>query len=385
MGFLKYKADKIFDGFRFHENMVLVTAESGTVIELVAEPDAGDDILKYDGILSPGFINCHGHLELSHMKGKIPRSTGLVDFVYKVVTERHHPETEILAAIENAEDEMLRNGIVAAGDICNNTLSLSQKSKGRIYYHNFIEASGFDPSMSEERFTRSLDIFRQYAANYALPVESNSIVPHAPYSVSEELWNRIIYFPGNHLFSMHNQEIASENEWFIDKKGEMGLLYEKMEIDSSHFSAAGRSSLQAVLPKFLANQKILLVHNVFTSEDDIAFSKTVDADVYWCFCPNANKYISDRLPPIEQFINHDCKMVLGTDSLASNDELNILSEIKIIRQNFPSVSLETILQWATSNGAIALEMEALLGTFKKGKRPGILLLNEEELSVKRLL
>ncbi|HYK55187.1 MAG TPA: amidohydrolase, partial [Flavisolibacter sp.] len=113
MKYRKFKADKIFDGYRFWEDHVLIADESGTIESVVPAPDAGDGIESFEGILSPGFINCHCHLELSHMKGRIPEKTGLVDFVFKVVTERHYSGEEIIKAIAEAESEMVRNGMVA--------------------------------------------------------------------------------------------------------------------------------------------------------------------------------------------------------------------------------------------------------------------------------
>ena len=77
-------------------------------------------------------------------------------------------------------------------------------------------------------------------------------------------------------------------------------------------------------------------------------------------------------------------MVLGTDSLASNWSLNLLDEIKTIRKHFPNIPLEEILQWATLNGAAALGMQDVLGSFEKGKKPGVLLMNEKNLSVRRV-
>src|SRR5690606_15307785 len=126
-----------------------------------------------------------------------------VDFVLGIVQQRHLPETQILEAIEKAEMEMVQNGIVAVGDICNNTLTIPQKSKGNIYYHNFIEASGFNPAISAERFTRSERIFREYGKLYSIPIGSCSIVPHAPYSVADALFEKFIHFPGNHLLTIH--------------------------------------------------------------------------------------------------------------------------------------------------------------------------------------
>src|SRR5438309_10504438 len=101
----KIKAEKLFDGFGFVEDAILVVTEDGIIKDLISTSDAGSDIEFYEGIISPGFINCHCHLELSHMKGRIPEKTGLVSFVFKVVTERHLPKNEVEEAIEIAEAE----------------------------------------------------------------------------------------------------------------------------------------------------------------------------------------------------------------------------------------------------------------------------------------
>lgn len=385
MGYKKLKGDKLFDGYRFLEDdKTLIIDEQGTIRDIVALDEAGEDVQQISGILSPGFINCHCHLELSHMKGLIPERTGLGKFVLNVVQQRHFPDEEILLAIQKAEDEMLVNGIVAVGDICNNAFTVSQKTKGRMYYHNFIETSGFNPEIARQRFERSVNFFREYAKNYSIPVESNSITPHAPYSVTDELWGLLINFPGNHLFTIHNQETAGENEWFMNKKGEMAALYSAMNIDVSFFKPSGKSSLQTYLSKFLHNQSVILVHNLHTSEEDVLFSKNSGQHIHWCLCPNANLYISSQLPNIDRLMNNDCTIVLGTDSLASNNQLSILAEMKTIQKHFPHIEMEKMLQWATSNGAKALQLDALLGSFEKGKRPGVIIIENNFTSLSRL-
>ncbi len=390
MAYRKFKADNLFDGYRFvEEDKVLITDEEGVIQDIVIDRDAGDDVQQFKGILTPGFINCHCHLELSHMKGLIPEGTGLIKFVLYVVQQRHFPQEEILQAIENAEDEMISDGIVAAGDICNNALTLLQKKKGRLYYHNFIEASGFNPQIADQRFQRSVDFFREYANSYSIPVESNSIVPHAPYSVADELWELIINFPGNHLLTIHNQESAGEDQWFKYKQGEFSELYEQMNIDTSFFQPSGKSSLQTYLPKFLRNQSVILVHNVHTSENDILFCqpacRQAGCKLFWCLCPLANQYISQLLPPVDLLLKHNCDLVLGTDSLASNHQLSILEEMKMILQHFSHIKMETVLKWATFNGARALQLEQLLGSFEKGKRPGIVWIDQDLQKSKRIL
>jgi cytosine/adenosine deaminase-related metal-dependent hydrolase len=388
MAFQKFRADQLFDGYHLlDDKYVLITSEEGIVQDIVIENEAGDDVQVFTGILSPGFINCHCHLELSHMRGKIPEKTGLIDFVSQVMKDRHFPEAEILEAIEKAEEEMLQSGIVAVGDICNNKLALSQKEKGRIWYHNFIEASGFVPELADLRFNQAVDIFNAYAKQYSIPVASNSIVPHAPYSVSEELWQKIIYFPGNQLMTIHNQETEDENKLFLNKQGDFLKFYENFKIDSSFFQPAGKSSLQTYLSKFLSNQPVILVHNVHTSEEDLIYCQqsAFNGQLYWCLCPNANLFISGQLPDIELFEKYNSTLVLGTDSLASNHQLTIVAEMQTIKQHFPFTKMEKLLGWATINGARALQMDNILGSFEKGKKPGIVLCEAALSESKRLL
>jgi cytosine/adenosine deaminase-related metal-dependent hydrolase len=396
MHYRKIKADKLFDGYRYRDEEVLVIDEAGRVEALLPPDQAGDDIEYKEGILSPGLINCHCHLELSHMRGLIPEKTGLVDFVFKVVTERFHSEEEILGSIEVAETEMIRNGIMAVGDICNTPHTLAQKQKGWMAYYNFIEASGWVPSVSGARLDRAKTILNQFES--AGTSHQNSIVPHAPYSVSEALWQNIQPFFKDKVASIHNQETAFEDEFFLSGRGDFTRMYQLMNIDNSHHIPTKTTSLKSYYSKMEGARNILLVHNTFTGEDDMKFVMTSQlpsakpgvnghhlAIPYFCLCINANLYIENALPPVELLRKHHCNIVLGTDSLASNWSLDIMSEIRAIREHFPGIPLEELLKWATSNGAKALTMEKNLGSFEKGKKPGVVLINEEKLSIERLV
>lgn len=397
MSYRKLAADKIFSGKELKEGHVIVIDETGTIVDLLPEETAGDDVEFFKGILSPGLINCHCHLELSHMKGLIPEKTGLVDFVFKVVTERHHSEEEIFKAIAGAEDEMLANGIVAVGDICNNDLTLPQKQKGRMAYYNFIEASGWLPSIAELRFQRAKTIYDSFNAGLqtatstsnSKPKTPNSIVPHAPYSVSADLWKQIQPYFQNKTVSIHNQETSFEDQFFTEGKGDFVRMYELMKIDNSHHVATQKSSLQSYYDQLSGAQNIILVHNTFTKESDIEFVKSREGgnqnqNTFFCLCVNANQYIEDNLPPVELFRKTNCSLVLGTDSLASNWSLNLLDEINTIRRNYPAIPLEEILIWATLNGAEALGFSSVLGSFEKGKTPGVVLIDEEAMNIKRI-
>src|SRR5450755_2477607 len=128
MSYRKLKADYLFDGFEMYLDSVLICLQDGTIEAIVDEKQAGDDLEKFSGIICPGFINCHCHLELSHLKGLIPEKQGLVNFVLSVVNSRNQPEELKQEAIRSAESEMLEAGIVAVGDICNTSDTLVLKS-----------------------------------------------------------------------------------------------------------------------------------------------------------------------------------------------------------------------------------------------------------------
>jgi len=388
MGYRKFRGSRLFDGYRFREGEVLVTDEKGKVEALVTDEEAGEDVEVFEGIISPGLVNCHCHLELSHMKGLIAEGTGLVPFVGQVMAGRSRPVEEILAAIEAAEQSMIDNGIVAVGDICNTAYTINRKKDQRLRYYNFIEAAGFDPALAETRFTAAKELAALFAAagdpQQRMPW---SIVPHSPYSVSPELWEKIIGDAGNKLLSIHNQEDPAENEFFISKGGAFLGLYEKMKLDIHFFTASGKSSIRTYLTRFPANQPLILVHNVYTSEEDLSFigQLTSSPSLYWCLCPQANRYISTALPDIPLLMKEGRRIVLGTDSLASNHRLDLMSEISLIREFYPAIPDTDLLTWATSNGAMALQMQDQLGSFETGKRPGVVLIEESLKGARKII
>ena len=384
MGILKFQATQLFDGYRLlDDNHVLITDERGTIQEIVPLQNAGCDVQQLDGILTPGFVNAHCHLELSHLKGMIPEHKGLVDFVFTVVTQRHLPDETIAEAIINAEAEMLANGIAAVGDICNNTSTLFQKQKGRMAYYNFIETSGWLPEVANARFERSKDIYKSFEPSTVNGQRSTvnglrSIVPHAPYSVSNELWQLMQPFFSGQTVTIHNQETAFEDDLFTTGTGDFIRMYQKMNLDNTFFKPTGTSSLQSYLPKMQTAGQVLLVHNTFTTEADMVYANNLHPHTNWCLCPNANQYIENALPPVELLRKQHCNIVLGTDSLASNHSLSILDEMKTIGKHYTNIPLEEMLGWATINGAKALIMDDQFGSFEKGKRPGVVLVENLE-------
>ena len=378
MKYRKFQADKIFTGFELLDaGHVLIMDEDGKVMEILAEMDAGEEIERFRGILSPGFINAHCHLELSHLKNCIPPHTGLIPFLMDVVTKRNHDQELILDCIEKAEREMELEGIVAVGDICNTSITFQTKCKSKIRWNNFIEVLGMKDEKAEASLLHYEGILHAFTG--AATNMKSSLVPHAPYSISNKTFEGINNRTRHSIVSMHNQENPAEDELYAKGTGDFIQFFNKLGLPGSPFPVTGKSSLQSCLPHFNKQQRLILVHNTFTTEEDIVFAldhtRKHLSGIHFCICANANLYIENHMPPIDRLIKNKAEIVLGTDSYSSNWQLSIASEIRTIRKELPEIPLQLLLQWATINGARALERDDALGSFETGKKPGIVLLD----------
>jgi cytosine/adenosine deaminase-related metal-dependent hydrolase len=373
----KISADYIFPSNSSPiKNGVLIIDDNKTIVDLLdpqKEKINWDEVEIHKGIICPGFVNTHCHLELSYLKNQIQEKTQLHGFIKEIITKRNEfTEEQRNQAMIAAEQEMKNNGIVAVGDISNGNSTFKLKQKGILKYHTFIEVFGSDPKIANEAFKNGEALYQEY-----FDKERISITPHATYSVSDPLTLLINKhcIDNNSLVSIHNQETESENEFH--KKGS-GHLFEFLEMSKKGtFIPTGENALASFLKKYEDLNHTLLVHNTFTDQLDIDWAKKYNNDIYWAFCPNANLYIENKLPNFNLFINEKC--TIGTDSYASNWCLSILDELKTISKSNPEIDLETLIKWATYNGAQFLKFNTL-GSFEKGKIPGVNLIENINLN-----
>lgn len=355
------------------ENGVVSVDQDGKITFIGTRKEADslgfNEIEIVKGAIVPGFVNAHCHLELSHMLGKVTPKSGLVDFLISIMKLRASEEAVIIKEASNADALMFENGIVAVGDISNLSITSSIKEKSKIYYHTFIETLGVDPKRADVAFERALNI--QEAFKY----QPQSIVPHAPYSVSQALFKLLESYGEQHLniFSIHNQESEQENQLFENGEGDFLKLYEFLNTEIPAAVKFKKRPLETYLP-YLSKQTTVLVHNTYISSADLNYAKETHNDLYFCLCPAANLYIEDRLPDVQMLQRAGVNLVIGTDSLASNHTLNILEELLILQQ-FSNVPLVDSLAWATINGAKLLNVEDRLGSIEIGKSPGLNLIS----------
>lgn len=374
----KYTADLIFaltgEPLKDH---VITTDDDGVIVAIdsMSNHDSGS-VKRYKGIISPGFVNTHCHLELSHMKGLVNTGTGLIEFIGNVVKYRDFPQEQILDAIEKADQEMYEEGIVAVGDISNKIDTAGTKRKSKIKYYTFVEMFDFmQSSMTEATIEQYKAVFDAHSEEDG---NKKCFVPHAPYTVSEGLYEYIRNENYQYdTISIHNQETPHEDALFRDKTGGFIDFYKNFGFSLDKFEPTGKSSIHSATRYMNAMVKTLFVHNTMTTADDIAHALDWNYKTYWATCANANLYIENRLPDYKAFVDADAKMTIGTDSLTSNWQLSILEEMKTIKKYKSFLPFETLITWACKNGAEALGYEDTLGTIEVGKQPGLVHISAE--------
>ncbi len=355
---------------------VVITNEQGKV--LAVEPRHRHDITTvqiFRGIIVPGFINAHCHLELSHLKGRIATGVGLLPFLQDVVTLRDIPQEEILHAISKADTDMYEAGITAVGDISNKLDTTAAKDRSRMRYYTFVEMFDFlQDDHAEAMFRHYLPVWEGQSTKHG---NRKSAVPHAPYTVSPRLFRLIGQLNSpDATVSIHNQETPHEDELFRCKGGGFPEFFAGFQKPLHHFQPTGQTSIHYAMTHLNPAQRTLFVHNTLTQQEDIAAAHAWSKHVFWATCPNANLYIENRLPQYRYFLDAQARVCIGTDSLSSNWQLSILEEMKTIARYQSFVSFETLLKWATLNGALALGFEADLGSIEPGKTPGLNLLEK---------
>ena len=356
---------------------VVVVDDDGKITDLLDpvkdEIPTSLPVEKFNGILCPGFVNTHCHLELSHFKGKFSQKKGLPEFIGEMVEKRNGNNEEVQQAMAEADNEMYASGIVAVGDISNEIVSSDIKQKSKIFYHTFVELFDIFPDRAESVFEKGRHIQNLFSKKGL----NSSIVPHSLYTVTNPLMKLIYEYAkkSESIFCIHNQETLAEDEMF--EKGTGKLIEKLQELTKAYgdWQPSGKSSLKTFMDQFHPTIPLQLVHNTFTTLSDIRMMIQNPFPSYWCLCVKANLFIENKLPDIQLLLKEKSILTVGTDSYASNSTLSIFKELQIIALKFPEIALNEMLSWATLNGANFLCKANLFGSFEKGKIPGINLIS----------
>ena len=342
----------------------------GTVVA-VGKCEEDEEVLK--GALVPGFVNAHCHVELSHLYKKFRKGTGMAGFIDQINELRDWAGKEAKTAlVKEWMDKMWADGVSAMADISNDDSSFDVKKSHNMYTRTFLEVFGSEPEMCEGVMAdvNALNKVADEAGIDAAPT------PHSCYTMSPQLLSASAAAGLEKGFiSYHSQESQEEEDLL---RSGSGAMYENRKRSGmSTPPVTGESSLKYFIDRLADaapapyDQHILLVHNVCLAQEDIEAAKKVMNNVYWVVCPLSNIFIHNALPPIPLMRENGLAIALGTDSLSSNDDLDMVKEMYCLHKNFPEVPMCEILTWASLNGARFLAKDDQLGSIVPGKKPGI--------------
>jgi len=315
-----------------------------------------------ESVIMPGVVNAHTHLELSGLRGSIPRAVSMPEWVRAVMSARSRLISPSGGCFSDAARECRGFGTALVGDISNTLESLDTVLTESIDATLFHEFLGFDVEADEAK-TLIEPLAKHIAAHVNGRVQVRAAA-HAPYSVSAELFRAISRLPGPR--SVHLAESEEEVEFLISGKGPWrDILEERGRMDHGWVPPRARpvDYLQSV---GWLREDTIVVHGVQLVDDEIdGLVKTGSTLVV---CPRSNDWTGAGVPPIGKFYARGLRVAIGTDSLASAPDLNVFEELAEVRRLAPDVPASKLLQSATIVGAQALGRGRSHGAIEPGRR-----------------
>lgn len=373
MGIKRITASTVYvgEGFEPVSNGYVEYDDSDGTIVCVGQCPEGEHV--DDGALVPGFVNAHCHVELSHLHRKFVKGTGMAGFIDQINALRDWAGRDRKQElVKEWMDLMWKRGVSAMADISNDDSSFDIKAVHPLYTRTFLEVFGSEPEMCDGvmKEVTELNATADAAGIDAAPT------PHSCYTMSPQLLSASAAAGlAKGWLSYHSQESLEEED--LIRYGSGAMYENRKRSGMSTPPVTGGSSLEYFVGRLAEaapapyDAHILLVHNVCLSQNDIDAARKVMNNVWWAICPLSNIFIHNALPPVPLMRANGLDIVIGTDSLSSNDDLDMVKEMLCIHENFPEVPMSEILSWACINGARFLSKDDLLGSISSGKRPGI--------------
>lgn len=353
---------------RLERNIIVDIDTDGTILAVqhYDNIDSEAHVEFFPGILIPGMVNAHCHLELAYLQGAIAEGGGYATFASEIGRVRgNFSNEERLHAASVADAMMWEQGIEVVADIANDDLVMPIKERSHIEYHTMFEFFGLN--------NHNTTPLEQLADKYP----NASVTPHSTYSVQEQEFRHICnkYSP---LLSLHFLE--SENEALLyQHKGSLAEWYGRMgwECEFLHYGTPAQRVANCVP----ANSRLLFVHATCATKEDVATVEgALQGGATWVLCPESNRYISNLCPPVKMLETMGARIAIGTDSLASARRLSMVDNMRLLGD----IPLEQLLTYATINGAKALGIEATKGSIDVGKRPGLVIVEGVDYATMRL-
>ena len=317
----------------------------------------------------PGLVNAHTHLEFSDLKEPLGTPgmafTRWISEVVALRSGQSQSENAKRSAIESGIRQCLDHATAAIGEIATAPISAGHYANAKdCLLTVFQEALGANQDDYVRRFSEIVSTHDQLCEQGIFA----AISPHAPYSVPPKLLAGLLELveKTGTAVAMHLAETLEEREFIEHRSGPFLEMLKQFGVWQPEMYEAEDSILN-ILETLARAKRAIVVHGNYLNVEELDFIASVKDRMSVVFCPRTHRYFRHTEYPLNAILERGINLAIGTDSRASNPDLNLLSELKEIRQRYPDVLPEIILKMGTLNGAIALGMDDQLGTLEEGR------------------
>ena len=312
-----------------------------------------------DCLILPGFVNAHCHLSLSGLQGKVARQERFVDWIESVVTENAALSwQDRVDATHREAQTLIQSGVTALGDYFSHPELLVEYQALPFRQVLFLETLGFQEVLAGEK-VRSVEELLQEHPSVTGSTLRLAVAPHAPYSVSPLLFKELKQLADklNCSYSCHVAEIEEEARFLNQGDGDFLELLKKRKVYDSTWNFPGKGPVQ-YLEELGVLRGMMAIHLNHLEKSDL--SRLAENNASAVFCPGSTRWFGRKTwMPVKDLLDRGVSVGLGTDSLASNDSLNFLQEIRLSEEMLPELHRSEILWLATAGGSQALGIEKL--------------------------
>jgi cytosine/adenosine deaminase-related metal-dependent hydrolase len=337
------------------------------LIAAVGEHDGGPVEDLGNVAILPGLVNAHTHLELSWMRGRVPPCASMPAWAASLMALRRGVTPDPPEPIVDAIREARASGTCLLGDVTNTLATYEPLMDSELSAVLFREVIGFSAPDPEALVAA---VAEQMADLTPIAWLRPSMAPHAPYSVSPPLLQAIARATTGRPLSIHLGESAQEVEFLRDGTGEWRGLLEAVGAWNPSWEIPACGPVEYLDRLGMVNRDLVAVHGVQFTDADLSRLATGGATLV--ACPRSNRWTGAGVPPLDRFYASGVRVAVGTDSLASVDNLNLFAELAEVRRLAPGVAASRILESATLAGAQALGFASELGSIEPGKRAQLL-------------
>jgi cytosine/adenosine deaminase-related metal-dependent hydrolase len=319
----------------------------------------------YETALLPALVNGHAHLDLSALAGQVQPKGSMAEWIRSLLAARaQFDEDDLEKARVLALDSLRTHGTGIVGDIISSGNPPRELGNDGMVSQTFVEVFGLHSQSLERALDHLPPVARKILADNQ---ESVSLAAHAPYTTSAPLLRQVKEWGRARakIISIHAAESEEEILFLQSGRGPLRDLLEERGHDPDRWEVPGCSTITYLDRLDFLDSLTLCVHAVQLSKEEVQILQSSGAAV--CLCPRSNLFIGHGLPPVRQLLQAHISCSIGTDSLASNADLNLFEEMAELMEKC-SISPEVVLTMATLNGARNLGLASGYGSLDKGKR-----------------